>query len=93
MPVECDRFLTDDDFRRIKKLRRKELLKKQLKKFAPELIGTKANAVPEFDLLAQREALKRFTIQANDASDEEDIGEVNLNEEEDKSATMKKWER
>lgn len=76
--VETERFLTNEDFRRIKLLKKKQLYKKGLEKFAENTTGEKAVAKPEFDLLANRKKLKIITKAVADGEmDPEDVEQLN----------------
>lgn len=76
--VETERFLTNEDFRRIKLLKKKQLYKKGLEKFAENTTGEKAVAKPEFDLLANRKKLKIITKAVADGDMEpEDVEQLN----------------
>ena len=59
--VETERFLTNEDLRRIKKIKRKQVYKRELRKFAEDTTGEKAMAKPGFDIIANRERLKGIT--------------------------------
>lgn len=75
--VETERFLTNEDFRRIKMLKKKQLYKKGLEKFAETTTGEKALAKPEFDILANRKKLKLITTAvANGEMDPEDVEQL-----------------
>ena len=60
--VETERFLTQEDLKKIKKLKKKALYKRELKKFSDLTTGQKAIAKPGFDLLANRQNLKNITL-------------------------------
>ena len=60
--IETERFLTNEDLRRIKKIKRKQVYKRELKKFAEDTTGEKAMAKPGFDIIANRDKLKAITM-------------------------------
>lgn len=76
--VECDRFLTNDDFRKIKKIKRKKIYKREIKKFSDLTTGVRAVQAEQFDLLANRDMLKGVSqaMMAGDM-DVEDTIEIN----------------
>jgi hypothetical protein len=72
--IETERFLTNEDFRRIKLLKKKQLYKKGIEKFAENTTGEKAAAKPEFDILVNRKKLKVITTAvANGELEPEDV--------------------
>lgn len=72
--VETERFLTNEDFKRIKLLKKKQLYKKGIEKFAENTTGEKAAVKPEFDILYNRKKLKLITSAvANGEMEPEDV--------------------
>lgn len=89
--IETERFLTDEDFRRIRKLKRKALYRKQLEKYAPQELGEKSMQKPEFDILAHRGKLQFLTGKIN-KGEEVDDEEFQLKDSEDVN-NLEEWQR
>jgi protein SDA1 len=88
--VECDRFLTNEDFRKIKKIKRKQVYKRELKKFSDMTTGERAVQREEFDLLANRGKLKAAT--AAMMSGEMEEGEIEGLDEVIEPENYEDWE-
>lgn len=79
--MECERQLTDEDFRKIKKLKKRALEEKMLasrqKDHGPSI------HMPSFDFLEEREKLKKMTQDMMQGMDEEGDSEGGLEEADD----------
>lgn len=86
--VETERFLTNEDFKKIKKLKRKNIYMRELQKFNSITTGEKAAVEPEFDLLANRDKLKAMTL----GIEEVDLKEVKPMTDRIETEGLKEWE-
>lgn len=86
--IETERFLTDEDFKKIRKLKRKKVYTRELKKFSEITTGEKAAVKPEFDLLANREKLKALTMDIENV----DLKDVNQMTDRIEPDGFKEWQ-
>lgn len=86
--IETERFLTNEDFKRIKKLKKKALYTRELKKFSDQTTGEKAAMKPEFDILANREKLKNLTLEI----DKVNLEDIELMDDRIEPEGYKEWE-
>lgn len=93
--VETERFLTNEDLMKIKKLKKKKIYTRELMKFNDLHTGEKAAAKPEFDLLAHRDKIKQFTNELANNNEMEanadDLLEM-FEDDKDKEEVLKEWE-
>ena len=79
--IECERLLTDEDFKKIKRLKKRALEEKEL---AAKKKGSGPSIhMPSFDFLEEREKLKKMTHEMNEKFDQEEDDEDGAEEGDD----------